>query len=120
VVDMTGVEILAMEEVATVFVFNFTVFWITFGIIFFGIIGMFLVVSCATFFDWTDFFVIFFVGAIFGVLFGMLSGTVTEIPTEYETQYKVTISDEVSMNEFLAKYEIVDQEGKIYTVRERE
>lgn len=42
---------------------------------------------------------------------------------EYETgeyHYKVTIDDSVSMNEFLDKYEILDQEGKIYTVRERE
>ncbi len=42
---------------------------------------------------------------------------------EYETgeyEYKVTIDDSVSMNEFLDKYEILDQEGKIYTVKERE
>ena len=36
------------------------------------------------------------------------------------TEYKVTIDDSVSMNEFLDKYEIIDQEGKIYTVKERE
>ena len=35
-------------------------------------------------------------------------------------EYKVTIDDSVSMNEFLEKYEILDQEGKIYTVKERE
>ena len=40
-------------------------------------------------------------------------------PTTYETQYKVTISDEVPMNEFLKKYAIIEQEGKIYTIRER-
>lgn len=34
-------------------------------------------------------------------------------------EYKVTIDDSVSMNEFLEKYEIIDQEGKIYTVKER-
>jgi hypothetical protein len=42
---------------------------------------------------------------------------------EYETgeyELKVTIDDSVSMNEFLDKYEILDQEGKIYTVKERE
>ena len=33
-------------------------------------------------------------------------------------EYKVTIDDSVSMNEFLDKYEILDQEGKIYTVKE--
>lgn len=40
-----------------------------------------------------------------------------EAGTEY--YYKVTIDDSVSMNEFLGKYEILDQEGKIYTVKER-
>ena len=35
-------------------------------------------------------------------------------------EYKVTIDDSVSMNEFLDKYEILDQEGKIYTVKEKE
>jgi hypothetical protein len=34
-------------------------------------------------------------------------------------EYKVTIDDSVSMNEFLDKYEILDQEGKIYTVKEK-
>ena len=35
-------------------------------------------------------------------------------------EYKVTIDDSVSMNEFTDKYEIIDQEGKIYTVKEKE
>ena len=35
-------------------------------------------------------------------------------------EYKVIINDTVSMNEFLDKYEIIDQEGKIYTVKERD
>lgn len=37
-----------------------------------------------------------------------------------DIEYKVTIDDSVSMNDFLDKYEILDQEGKIYTVKERE
>ena len=41
-----------------------------------------------------------------------------EVGKEYH--YKVTIDDSVSMNEFLDKYEIIDQEGKIYTVKEKE
>ena len=55
------------------------------------------------------------VGAIIGLLLAALFRT----PTKYETQYKVTISDEVSMNDFLEKYEIIETEGKIYTVREK-
>lgn len=38
---------------------------------------------------------------------------------EYETRYQMTVSDSVSMNEFQDKYEIIEVEGKIYTVRER-
>ena len=38
----------------------------------------------------------------------------------HHIEYKATIDDSVSLNEFLDKYEILDQEGKIYTVKERE
>lgn len=38
---------------------------------------------------------------------------------KYEIHYQVTVDDSVSMNEFQSKYEIIEVEGKIYTVRER-
>ena len=38
---------------------------------------------------------------------------------KYETRYQVTVDNSVSMNEFQDKYEIIEVEGKIYTVRER-
>ena len=38
---------------------------------------------------------------------------------KYETRYQVTIDDSVSINEFQNKYEIIEVEGKIYTIRER-
>lgn len=47
-------------------------------------------------------------------------GDVTNTNSVHHIEYKVTIDDSVSMNEFLDKYEILDQEGKIYTVKERE
>ena len=50
---------------------------------------------------------------------GSLGGTLSQTDINY-IEYKVTIDDSVSMNEFLDKYEILDQEGKIYTVKERE
>lgn len=37
-----------------------------------------------------------------------------------DTIYKVTISDEVNFVEFNNKYEIIDQDGLIYTIREKE
>lgn len=60
------------------------------------------------------------IGGIVAIAVGLSFGFAIGKTTEYETRYKVTISDEVSMNEFLEHYEIIDQEGKIYTVRERE
>ena len=114
---MTGVEILATREVATAFGFSWENFWMALMIV--TIIGCFigLLVSLSNR-DFEGLVVGCIIGAIFGVLLGIGLG-VDGLPTEYEPQYKVTISDEVQMNDFLDKYEIVSQEGKIYTVRER-
>lgn len=35
-------------------------------------------------------------------------------------KYQVTIDDNVSMNEFFKRYEIIEINGKIYTIKERE
>lgn len=59
---------------------------------------------------------IFLIGSIIFLIMTQI-GSKTDI--DY-IEYKVTISDEVSMNKFYEKYEVLDQEGKIYTVRERE
>ncbi len=116
---MTGVEILATEEVAIDFVFNWTAFWIAAGVIFTlcCVVGIFISIAD---YDCTGLVACIIVGAIFSCLIGYLAGACEAKPTKYETHYKVTISDEVSMSEFTEKYEIVDQEGKIYTIRERD
>lgn len=54
------------------------------------------------------------------VTFATIDGNSNRLKEYSHTEYKVTIDDSVSMNEFLDKYEILDQEGKIYTVKERE
>lgn len=44
----------------------------------------------------------------------------THLPqNKYQTRYDVTIDDTVNFNEFNSKYEVVKQEGKIYTIKER-
>ncbi len=115
---MTGVDILATQEVAVDFIFNWTAFWIAVGIATF--IGLITGIVCVVR-DGCDWFIIpamVVISAVFGGMFGCLMGTGLEKPVAYETRYKVTISDEVSMTDFLEKYEIVSTEGKIYTVRE--
>ena len=121
---MTGVEILAAEEIAITFSTCWPAFWIVFvitGLIFTGIAfagfmkgycneGLSVIITASIVFG-------LFSGGMFGVLIGRV---IFAQPTGYETHYKVTIDDSVSMNEFNEKYEIIDQEGKIYTVKERE
>lgn len=81
-----------------------------------------------TLIDWCDFgfdvrdigliFVFVVCFALFGTFLTMLSEHETDVIDYIE--YKVTVSEEVSFTEFTDKYEILDQEGKVYTVRERE
>jgi MFS family permease len=44
---------------------------------------------------------------------------IVSVDTTEVTEYKVTIDDSVKYVEFMEKYEVIDQEGEIYTVRER-
>lgn len=115
---MIGVEILAMEEVVTKTSYNGRAFVICFIII----LAIFLIAGVIVSFHENNYhFIISFIiiGIFFGTLPAFILGAAMGIPSEYTTQYKVTISDEVQLNEFNERYEIIEQEGKIYSVRER-
>lgn len=44
----------------------------------------------------------------------------THLPeNKYQTRYEVTISNDVNFNEFNSKYQVVKQEGLIYTIIEK-
>lgn len=118
---MSGVEILAIEEVVTATAFN----WGMFGIVGGTILGVALLIGILVSshrwgFEGEMFAWFCILGVVFGAIIGVAAGTSSRTPVKTETHYKVLISDEVSMNEFLERYEIVDQDGKIYTVVERE
>lgn len=56
---------------------------------------------------------------VFGVIIStMCFGSANEYFDHYE--YQVIVDDSVSLVEFTEKYEILDQEGLIYTVKEKE
>lgn len=115
---MTGVEILSSAEVVIKRDFNWKAFWMAFFIILFifVIIGVPASVLDAD----LNYFMISLIPGIFIALYGGFAfGDALSTPKEYATEHKAIISDEVSMNEFMGKYEIIDQEGKIYTVRAR-
>ncbi len=115
---MLGVEILSSAQVATEFTCNWQL-----GICF--LIGTIIAGGVLAFFlaeeDNKCGIAIFgsAMGAIIGMFFFAVTLAATEKPSAYETQYKVTISDSVLMTEFYEYYEVLDQEGKIFTVRER-
>ena len=116
---MDGVEILAIEEVVIKTAFNWTMFWIIFGMVFVILVAIGIFVSASSR-RWDDLVIFVVAGIVIGAAFGGMIGDSLSIPVAYENQYQVTVSDEVSMNDFVDKYEIIDQKGKIYTVRERE
>lgn len=119
---MNGVEILSAQEAVAATVFNWSVFWISIGVFLVGMIALaiYVIYDNGHGMDWSILIFCIVVGLVMGCLVGFLFGTLWDEPVEYETHYKVTIDDTVSMNEFLEQYEIIDQEGKIYTVRERQ
>ena len=117
---MTGVEILSSETI-----YETEVFWWLIPL-FAGIgllVGLIIAIK-----NWIDFgfdgedphliVTLVIVWAIVGFFATIITGHETD--TVDYIEYKITIDDSVSMNEFLDTYEILNQEDKIYTVKERE
>lgn len=115
---MAGVEILATQEVVAEWAYDWGAFMVTFGIVLIVMTIAGISVSIEQC-DWSNLIICMFFGAIMGAIIGCLGGALFQDPMSYVTEYKVTVSDEVSMTEFCERYEVVDQEGKIFTVREK-
>ena len=115
---MNGVDILAVEEVAVDWCWSWSVFWKFFAI---GLGACIIGWALATLFEqdwWAGILVGLLCGVIIGLFLGILAGR-DGMPIKFEDHYKVTISDEVSTNEFNNRYEILKQDGLIFTIRER-
>ena len=114
---MTGVEILNEYVVST------TPAWVAVVIVL-GVIGGLTLVSIAErCMSDTAGWICFICAVLCFVMsftLGILDNFTDHFKEYSHVEYEVTIDDSVSMNEFLDKYEILDQEGKIYTVKERE
>ena len=106
---LQGVEILS-QKVVTGMTFNFGIFII--GVIFTIILAVIVSVLLST-------NSLFNIICIIGFIISIVLGVVYANSSESYTQYKVTISDTVNFVEFNEKYEIIFQDGKIYTIKER-
>ena len=118
---MNGVEILSQETIyETTYPWWFILIFAGIGLI----VGIIIMIINYLDYEMFDPTLLILTGGfvIIGLIFGMLiaENTNHETDTVDHIEYKVTIDDSVSMNEFLDKYEILDQEGKIYTVKEKE
>lgn len=117
---MNGVNVLNVE---TIYEFGY-LWWLIPALAAAGfVIGIIYSIKewCNTGFDGAD-----LVGVLVLTIACGFVGFIGAIISEHETdvvdhiEYKVTVSDDVNFTEFMSKYEIVDQEGLIYTVKERE
>ena len=106
---MEGIEILSQEVCNE---FNIIAFFAcTFLFIFIGL--AFDLIK-----DISDGVVGLFLGIILGIfIYAIIFEAI--MPEKY-IKYKATISEDVSMTEFNERYQIMDIDGKIYTIRERE
>ena len=63
-------------------------------------------------------FISFIAFAICFITVIVLGFSQTETDEIIDTQYQVILEDSVSLNDFLDHYEIIEQNGEIYTIRE--
>lgn len=117
---MNGITVLAERQIE-VFGLNSTVLWITIPVC--ALIATCFAVWCGIneFYDWQAIVFIALLAAILGATIGFLigAGLSEVIPKGYETVYDVLIDESVSMTEFYGKYEIIDQQGQIFTIKEK-
>ena len=115
---MEGVEILFAEETTRLVWNGFVWHWGAAIAVIAGLIliifGICSAINCT---NKEDGFIIFvgFLALVAGCFAFYIVGTV---PVYDHTEYKVIVDETVNMNEFFEKYELVDQEGKIYIVKD--
>ena len=61
-----------------------------------------------------------FLFALFGLNAIGFEIAAQELPVPAYTKYEVILDDSVSMNEFMEKYEVLEQQDKIYMIKEKE
>lgn len=111
---MNGVEILSSETIYNTILPDWCLILGLMGAFVFIYVTIKLFADCYDIAPWISLLV-----TIAFTVVAILGGIPNKNNVDY-IEYKVTINDSVSLTEFLDKYEILDQEGKIYTVKERE
>ena len=116
---MNGVEILIEYEVVTKHQGNVTIGIVVCCVVAVVVIGIGLYMWLSGDCNWVIVPAFAVLGILYGVILGGLFGGLFAKPVEYATEYEVRVSPEVSMLEFTDKYEIIEQRGQIFVVREK-
>lgn len=111
---MEGVEILNIYKYQ-----NFQPLFVVLGGVIGVILGIIIAYLINEHFDVSDsgFQAMVFLIGLLGVVVGSL---ISFSISKKETRYDVTIEDSVSYKEFTEKYEVIEVNGKIYTIVEKE
>lgn len=110
---MEGIEILSVGEIGI----NPVLFNWSAAIIGGILLGLVCALGAGAAEDSVGLFIVAFI--LCALFFGALCGFGIEKYADTAPTYKVIISDTVSLNEFYDKYEILEQDGKIFTIMER-
>lgn len=114
---MDGIIFLSAEEVVKTTSAGAAGFVITF--FFFLLLGIVMGGIWALFVQDTDpLWISLVVCLAFGLIFGIF-GACVEVETERTTEYKVFVQDEEALPYLIENYEIIDKDGDVYTIREK-
>ena len=109
-----GIEILNTTEITTT-----EHFWAVVILLILGIFVMSVSIYLVLETEKPSFLLLSLIGGLFMIGSNTIKGSNFNQPTG-TYKYQVTIDDTVSMNEFMEKYEILDQQGRIYTIKFKE
>lgn len=89
-----------------------------FSIILYLIVALcsFTILSCLVYKSKAS-LVFLMLGAFASIILGLVAGA--KPSSTYEERYKIIVSDKVSFNEFMNKYEIIERDNDIYIVKIR-
>lgn len=109
---MEGIEVLSIGSIGVNQVFNWD------AAIIGGLVLGFLC-SLYGFFSTDSPLVGIAIFVIMGLFFGFVLGISVEKYADTVPTYKVTVNDTISINEFYERYEVLEQDGKIFTIKEK-
>lgn len=114
---MNGIEILNQYEVVASYTWSWSTFWCWFFPILVVIFLFGVGVGCID----GDPIGGGVAGGILGLVMSVAISSIFALgsPETYTPVYQVIISEEVSLTEFYDKYDIIKQEGQIFTVKEK-